>query len=253
MSDYREAQALEVEGLRCLYTHGELTEPAADTVQLRLVPYAESLDDKEKNLVEVSLWIHFTEMYPSELPDYKLVNVRGLNQRQVKEIEGLIKTEMNDLIGSDMIYGVADSIQTWLRQNNRRTLSMHDEMMAKSTGPVDNIEDSPTSDEGEKDDENSGDYKGLAEKDLCKAVDRLTKAVFEDWKEAFRKEMEETGVWQKKRGAANVTGKLFFQQQASPDVLKAGQAEFVCENEDAFLEVDDADLEFGDDDQELDD
>eukprot|EP01068_Selenidium_serpulae_P007451 Selendium_serpulae@DN4713_c0_g1_i1.p1 len=248
MCDNREVQTLEIEALRCLYTHGELSEPEPNTVELRLVPDPECLDNKEKNKVEVSLWVQFTEMYPSTLPNYDIKKVRGLNQQQVKEIKSIVEREMNNSLGMEMIYGIADEIQDWLRQNNRQTLSMHDEMMAKSAD-ASGTANQPEEEESEQEDEETGDsgeYKGLAEKDLCNSTDRLTKDMFDKWKVQFQQEMEERGIWKKKRGVTSMTGKIFF-QQASGDISTSGQTEFVCENEDAFLEVDDVDLDFADD------
>lgn len=111
MMEYEDEQALEREGLRCMYSHGELSDIDQKTLKLRLVPVPGSLNDKGVNLVEVSLWLQYTEKYPDDPPVYRLEDARGLDAKLMNELSEKIEAVVESHLGTPMIYGIAEEIQ----------------------------------------------------------------------------------------------------------------------------------------------
>merc|ERR1711974_471142 len=162
---------------------------------------------------------------------------------------------MGSSLGMAMIYTVAEACQDYLKENNVKELSMHEQMMQrmkKEGGGEEEGEDDD--DEYDEDDDDGPDpeeeWKGLAEKALCPESERITPDTFLAWKEKFEQEMVEAGVL--KRGEVKMkTGKQFFVESnkeggAEGDEKAAGATGAdgeVVYNAALFNELDDEDLD----------
>merc|ERR1719150_1818589 len=97
-----------------------------------------------------------------------------------------------------MIYTVAETCQEFLKDNNVKTLSMHEEMMQRlgKSGQDGNEEAEGEEDDDDEEEEEveEEEWKGLAEKQLCPESERITLESFAAWKQTFEEEMIACGV-----------------------------------------------------------
>merc|ERR1712032_560169 len=103
---------------------------------------------------------------------------------------------------------MAETCQEYLKSNNQKVLSMHEQMLLRTGG------DAPAEEEDDDDEDDDEpnveeEWKGLAEKDIVPEKDRITMDTFAVWKVKFDAEMIEKGVL-KKEEQRGKTGKLIF-------------------------------------------
>uniref|UniRef100_A0A6T1MTV5 RWD domain-containing protein n=1 Tax=Alexandrium monilatum TaxID=311494 RepID=A0A6T1MTV5_9DINO len=225
MSNHQEEQALEVEALTSIFEEGkEFIRISETEFCLKLLPYPAG---EEENHVGVTLHVTYTDDYPDSPPEWALEDIKGLNDPKQEELRSTIEEAISSSLGMAMIYTVAEACQDFLKQNNQRELSMHEEMLQRMAGDGKEGEagDDGDEDEDEEEEENEEEeeWKGLAEKTLCEEKDRISMESFAAWKVKFDAEMIASGLLKRDENKAK-TGKQFF-LEASDQQKEAAKAE----------------------------
>jgi len=212
-----EEQALEIEALQSIFEEGKEFCLVSETeFVLKLLPYPAG---EEENHVGVSLHITYTPEYPETAPTWELEDNKGLSDEKFEALRNLVEETVNASLGMAMVYTVAEACQDWLKENNVKALSMHEEMMQRLKGG-DGQAEGEEDEEGEGDDDDDDydenapgkeeeEWKGLADKTLCDEKDRITPESFAAWKLGFDEEMIAAGVL-KRDGHKAKTGKMIF-------------------------------------------
>lgn len=226
MTNYKEEQELELEALTSIFTEGAEFERISDTeFLLKLKP---DPTGEEENHVGVTLRIAYTDEYPDTAPDWELKDDFGLSDEKLKELKSKVEETIDGSIGMAMVYTVAEACQEYLKENNVKSLSMHEEMMLRQAGG-DGAAAAEDDEEGEEDDDGEDDeeeeiWKGLADKALCPESDRITVESFLAWKEKFDQEMIEAGVLKREENRAK-SGKQFFLEAQAAEKGSSATAE----------------------------
>jgi len=221
MSNFAEEQALEIEALQSIFEEGKEFFPVSDTeFKLKLVPFP---GEEEENHVGVTLHITYTDSYPDTAPDWEFEDVK-LGDQKLEELRSKIAETIESSLGMAMVYPVAESCQEFLKDNNVKALSMHEEMMQrlqKSEGPeADEEEEGDEEDEGEPEEE---EWKGLAEKALCPESDRITLECFAAWRVKFEEEMVACGVLKRDENKAKTGKQIFFETKSKEEAAAAAK------------------------------
>ncbi|CAJ1351178.1 unnamed protein product [Effrenium voratum] len=201
---HEEEQALEIEALQSIFDK-EFVSISSREFTIKLLPFPAG---EEENYVEVTLHVTYTDTYPDEAPDWKLEDVKGLGDEKLELLQKNVEETIESSIGMAMIYSVTEACQDFLKENNQKELSMHEQMMlrqAAEEGGEDEEEDEDEEDEEEEEPE----WKGLTEKTLCPENERVTPETFGAWKVKFDAEMVEIGLLKRDETKAR-TGKLIF-------------------------------------------
>eukprot|EP00928_Gymnodinium_smaydae_P027139 TRINITY_DN2107_c0_g3_i1.p1 TRINITY_DN2107_c0_g3~~TRINITY_DN2107_c0_g3_i1.p1 ORF type:complete len:257 (-),score=97.85 TRINITY_DN2107_c0_g3_i1:321-1091(-) len=252
MSNHKEEQELEVEALTAIFTEGkEFVRVSDSEFLLKLLPDS---SEETVNHVRATLRIKYTDEYPDEAPDWSLEDMDSLPDEKQGKLKEAIEEVVSSSLGMAMVYSMAEACQEYLKENNVKALSMHEEMMkrlGKDEGGGDD-EEAEGGDDDEDEEPEEEEWKGLAEKPLCPEKDRITVDSFNAWRAKFEEEMIEAGVF-KKTEEKGKSGKLFFLEAREKE-----KAEATAGGKDSAKEgtplVYDASL-FGevDDDDDLDD
>lgn len=255
MSNYEEEQELEIEALTSIFEEGkEFERVAAGEFKLKLVPFPAG---EEENHVGLTLRVKYTPEYPDSAPEWELEDVK-LPDEKTSELKAKIEETIESSLGMAMVYTVAELCQDFLKENNTKELSMHEQMLQrmKESSPTDGDEAGEDDDDYDEDDDDDGpdpeeEWKGLAEKNLCSESERITIESFGEWKLKFEQEMVEAGVL--KRGEVKAkSGKQFFLESSKENgdadaAGKAGEASGkegdLVYNAALFNELDDEDLD----------
>eukprot|EP00408_Alexandrium_pacificum_P066319 CAMPEP_0171177250 /NCGR_PEP_ID=MMETSP0790-20130122/12144_1 /TAXON_ID=2925 /ORGANISM="Alexandrium catenella, Strain OF101" /LENGTH=256 /DNA_ID=CAMNT_0011642145 /DNA_START=82 /DNA_END=852 /DNA_ORIENTATION=- len=217
MSNHKEEQELEIEALTSIFEEGKEFIRKSDTeFCLKLLPYPAG---EEENHVGVTLQVQYTDDYPDAPPEWELQDIKGLNDDKQEELRGTIEEAISSSLGMAMIYTVAEACQDYLKSNNMRELSMHEEMLMRMSGGKEGEAGEEEGDEDEDDDEEDNtqeeEWKGLADKTLCAEADRITPDSFADWKVKFDEEMISLGLIKRDENKAK-TGKMIFMEIGDP-------------------------------------
>lgn len=249
----KEEQALEIEALQSIFEEGREFESLSSTeFLLKLVP-CPTMD--EENHVGLTLHITYTTDYPETAPEWDFEDIKGLPDEKVKALREQVEETINASLGMAMIYSVAETCQDYLKSNNQKALSMHEEMMlrsAKAGGSAEDDDDEFEDGDGPTEEE---EWKGLAEKELCSEAERVGPDSFLKWKLAFDAEMIACGVLRRDENKAKTGKTIFFDNKpvASSDgtpFADGGKTEMLVYDAALFGEEDLDDLEdMGDDDQ----
>mmetsp|Transcript_25689 Transcript_25689/g.59375 ORF Transcript_25689/g.59375 Transcript_25689/m.59375 type:complete len:263 (-) Transcript_25689:95-883(-) len=255
MGSHAEEQADEIEALQSIFTEGEF-EPISETeFKLKLRP----LDAGEagENHVGVTLRVAYTPDYPETAPEWELASIVGLGDDKQEDLRNTISESVESSLGMVMIYTVAEAAREWLRANNVKALSMHEEMMKRLQGgegdAANEDEDGEEDEDDDDDDDDDGDeeeevWKGLADKVLVPLDQRLTSESFATWRQKFEEEMFSTGEW-KREEAKGKTGKLIFMEAKENELgegttpTEGGKQQGLAYNAALFGEEDEDDLE----------
>jgi len=84
--------------------------------------------------VAAALKVKFTATYPETPPVLSVRRVKGINEEQVAELEELVRleAEAEELLGSAMVYMLAEKVQEWLVDHNEpEVLDMHSQMIKR--------------------------------------------------------------------------------------------------------------------------
>jgi len=225
---------MEREALESLFPD-EYHAEGPDRFRLELVP------GEAENFVRAPLIIQYPPDYPDAAPQVSLNKeiATGMSESKEKALISLIEDTIEQNVGIAMIYTLAETVQEYLRENNVSEVSMHDLMLNRQRG----IEGPPAEEEDEEEDEEDaveeeqGEWKGLEEKVLCSAMERITQQSFMEWKTKFDEELVKLGII-KRDGDERVTGKLIFERQLAENREK-GNTDVVDVYADLF---DDAEL-----------
>jgi len=248
---HKEDQELELEALEAIFEN-ELEKISDTEFKLKFKPFPQ---DEEENFVGASLKITYTDDYPDSAPDWDLEDIVGLPDEKIEDLKSKVEEAIESSLGAAMVYNLAETMMDWLKDNNVKSLSMHEEMM-KRLAPEEPEEDEEDVDQDEVDKLEEEEWKGLKEKPLCSVEERMTMDVFNEWKIKFDEEMIDTGVLVRQEQKAK-TGKMFFMEmeaaQASAGKDNKGAKDdggAVVYNAALFGEEDDDDLDDLEDDEE---
>ena len=76
-------------------------------------------DSDEPNHVGIKLFITYPSKYPDEIiKDYRIEIIKGLKDKQIKELGLMVDEILNDNIGSPIMFTICTELQEWLVQNN---------------------------------------------------------------------------------------------------------------------------------------
>jgi len=184
--------------------------------QLKLLPFPAG---EEENHVGVTLHVTYTDEYPDAAPDWKLEDVKGLGDEKLEALKAKIEETIESSIGMAMIYSVAEACQDYLKENNQKELSMHEQMMLRQEGTAEG--DGAEEDEDEEEEEEEPEWKGLTEKTLCDVKDRITPESFAAWKVKFDAEMIATGVLKREEIKGKTGKQIFVEGRKAEDSGKA--------------------------------
>lgn len=249
MTNYKEEQELELEALTSIFTEGAEFERISDTeFLLKLKP---DPTGEEENHVGVTLRIAYTDDYPDTAPDWELKDEWGLDDDKMKALKEKVEETIESSIGMAMVYTVAEACQDYLKENNVKSLSMHEQMMLRESGGAPAKDEDDEEDDDEEGEEEEEEWKGLADKALCDPSERITVESFLAWKEKFDKEMIEKGILKREENKAK-SGKQFFLEAQAAEKEASGEAKDKT-NENGVLVYDAALFGEEDDDDDLDD
>lgn len=224
MTNYKEEQELELEALTSIFEEGKEFEKISDTeFSLKFKPYPQ---DEQENHVGVTLRIAYTDEYPDSAPEWELQDIIGLSDEKVEELKSQVEESIESSLGMAMVYTISEMCQDWLKENNKKSLSMHEEMMQRLGGDEEEEEDEDDEDnEDEVDKLEEEEWKGLKEKPLCSVAERLTIESFLEWKTKFDEEMIATGVLKREEQVAKTGKQIFYEtQEAEKAAGKDGAA-----------------------------
>lgn len=249
---HKEDQELELEALEAIFEN-ELQKTSDTEFKLKFKPFPQ---DEEENFVGASLKITYTDDYPDSAPDWDLEDIVGLSDEKIEELKSKVEEAIESSLGAAMVYNLAEIMMDWLKDNNVKSLSMHEEMM-KRLAPEEPEEDEDEDNEDEVDKLEEEEWKGLKEKPLCAVEDRMTVDLFKEWKIKFDEEMIASGALVRQEQKAK-TGKMFFMEMEAEQKASAGKDNkgakddggAVAYNAALFGEEEDDDLDDLDDDEE---
>lgn len=222
MTNFKEEQELELEALTSIFEEGkEFGQISPTEFVLKLKP---DPTDETENHVSLSIHITYTPEYPDTAPEWELQDIVGLPDEKQDDLKGKIDEAIESSLGMAMVYTIAEMCQDFLKENNVKALSMHEEMLkrekeARGDGADEDDagDDEDEDSDGEDFHEGAGkeeeEWKGLAEKKLCAKEDRATTDSFAAWKVRFDEEMIAAGVLRRTEQKAK-TGKMFFLENA---------------------------------------
>ena len=106
---------------------------AATAFEVTLVPDPGA--DEETNHVSIAMRVAYTPTYPEAAPELSLRAVRRgcLTDDLVAECEELLRQAAagDELLGTAMVYALAEKAQEWLCEHNKPEMDMHTEMMER--------------------------------------------------------------------------------------------------------------------------
>lgn len=208
MSNHKEEQEMELEALESIFQPDTEFLKSSDTeFCLVLKPHPQG---EEENHVGVTLCVTYTDDYPDSAPEIDYKDWIGLPDEKQEAIKGKVDETVEANIGMAMIYMVAEACQEYLRDNNTKELSMHEQMLLREKGDNPDPEEEADEDE-EEEEEEEPEWKGLAEKPLCPVSERITAESFAKWRIKFEAEMIEAGIL-KLEGQKAKSGKQFFME-----------------------------------------
>jgi len=214
MTNYKEEQELELEALESIFEEGKELEKISPTeFLLKFKPFPQ---DEEENFVGVILRIAYTDEYPETAPEWELKEMwqDAISDQKLEELKGKVEEAIETSLGMAMVYTIAEMLQDWLKENNIKALSMHEEMMKRIGGDEVEEEDDPDN-EAEVDKLEEEEWKGLKEKPLCAKEDRITMDAFLEWKRSFDDELVATGILRREENKAQTGKAIFLEAQAS--------------------------------------
>lgn len=250
MTDYKSEQADEIEALESIYMENfaVVEESPLTKIRLLLEPERDYGDEAEDAVMFVSLKLFctFPDTYPDVMPEITVEPVKGIDERQVRQLTDKLAAEAEASVGLAMVFNLAEVAKDWLTENNKdMDESAYQDMLERM---------------GHKD-ESSGGAKAAAapeeeeDDDFTKAR-RLTdgKPVTPDsWKKWFDNFIKETRA--SKVVSDKATGReLFERNDASVDKFKETEDKLDAEieltganEEDLFVEGSDEEFEDLDD------
>lgn len=128
---------MEVEMLQAMFMEDFVLERAGPPAAFRIALFPEGGGgDEGANHVAAELRVSYVPRYPEEPPELALAPMLGLSDALAREAHGMLLAAASDeLLGSAMIWSLAERVQAWLRtHNDPPAASAHDEMMRRMAG-----------------------------------------------------------------------------------------------------------------------
>lgn len=245
MTNYKEEQELELEALESIFEEGKEFEKISDTeFLLKFKPFPQ---DEQENFVGVTLRISYTDEYPDSAPEWELKDIVGLSDPKLEELKAKVEEAIESSLGMAMVYTISEMCQDWLKENNVKQLSMHEEMMLRQGGGAAEDDEDDEDDQDEVDQLEEEEWKGLKEKPLCPVAERITVERFKEWKIQFDEELMAKGILKREEQKAKSGKQIFLEAQdaekaaAGGETAKEGGA--LVYNAALFGEEDDEDLD----------
>uniref|UniRef100_A0A0G4G397 RWD domain-containing protein n=1 Tax=Chromera velia CCMP2878 TaxID=1169474 RepID=A0A0G4G397_9ALVE len=211
MSHYEEEQALELEALESIFpTEFSKDEEDPKKFRIKCRPSTE-----EEHHVGLTLCLKHTETYPDEAPEWSFEEDFGMEAEQLSEVRVVVKDAIEASIGMAMAYTVVEALQTWLSDNNKPQMSMHEQMMQRMQPQA---EEGGEDEEEEEEEEGEGEdqqFRGLESKALVGETERVKKEEFEKWALSFKKEMISKSIWKDFDTDGRLTGRQLFEQASA--------------------------------------
>jgi len=251
MANYAEEQELEKEALESLFPE-EYKSDGPDKFQLELTP------GEAENHVCAPLIIQYPASYPDEKPIVKLNDEipTGLPDKKQAELLKVIDRTIEENVGIPMIYTLAEAVQEYLRSNNVCEVSMHDMMLNRQRDAGELVEEESEEEEDEQPEEDDGEWKGLEEKTLVAASERVIRADFIAWKKKFDLELVAQGIITR-HDDSRVTGKKIFEEAQARDKAAGKDTTKVATEVEVDADLfgdeelpDDDEIDFSDDEEE---
>jgi len=215
MSNHEEEQALEIEALQSIFEEGkELTTISETEFKIKLVPFPAG---EEENHVGVTLHVVYTADYPDSAPDWSLVDPK-LPDEKLAMLQAAVEEVVTSSLGMAMVYSMAEACQDFLKENNQKVLSMHEEMLKRQGQTGEGAQEEGEDDADDDDEDEDGpspeeEWKGLAEKTLCPEDERITADSFAKWKAKFDQEMVACGILKREESKAKSGKQIFMDTQ----------------------------------------
>ncbi|EEA04900.1 RWD domain-containing protein [Cryptosporidium muris RN66] len=195
-------RALEIEALRSIYTEDELLyDENRNIVSIHLSR------EGTYRLIRIAIKISLPKEYPQLSPIIYFEDIQGINDQQ--ELEQLYKFANNCVqshIGEICIFNIIENIQGHIDELVQlKPVDPHYNQCQYSSNTNQSLLKS-TQDEGEV------VYKDLSDKILCNVDKRVTESEFNKWKDSFKSEMIDKGIWKSNNNiGTSLTGKQLFE------------------------------------------
>lgn len=82
----------------------------------------------DKAHVAADLDVRYPPLYPSRPPIVAIVKSRGLSDAKVKELQSSLTATVKAMTGREMVYDLAQHVETFLSAHNQETVSFHEQM-----------------------------------------------------------------------------------------------------------------------------
>ena len=178
-------------------------------------------------VVSVRLSVQYPPTYPDVRPLLTVQSLSGLSKQQVEHISSLANTEADNSVGTECMFQISQAIRDWLVENNKPTLSMHQQMQAAKGGDDGGTAEDDEDGDGEEDEDEPQEKKDArrekreAERRAARGPSPLniapgtvvTTASFMEWKARFDEEQRRKREEEEKARTARemkMTGKQLF-------------------------------------------
>ncbi|XP_024374994.1 uncharacterized protein [Physcomitrium patens] len=228
MTDHEGEQEMEIEALQAILMDDIEEIPSLESglgtsarcFQIRVSPMDDDEDEPTDVPVRLAVIFAHTPAYPDEMPLLKVRSLKGINDADIRQLQGKLEEEAQENLGMAMMYTLAVSAKEWLREK---------------FGQVEVEEDSEDDIEKEEVIEKHGEVvtveSFMAWRDRYEAEVALEKA----------KLMPDSALMASKE--KRIGGRQWFELKAGGKVLEE-------DDEDIGDDDDDEDIDFSDDDDE---
>lgn len=125
MTDHEAEQEMEIEALQAILMDDMEEIPANESglgsstarcFQIRVSPMDDDEDEPTDIPVRLALIFAHTPTYPDAPPLLKVRSLQGINDADIRELQGKLETEVEENLGMAMMYTLATSAKEWLRE-----------------------------------------------------------------------------------------------------------------------------------------
>jgi translation initiation factor 2-alpha kinase 4 len=139
--EIQERQKLECEALQAIYMDDYISlennysvwkvKLKYPTFKIHLAPVPLDKNNEEGIYVSIDLVVKFTPLYPNTLPELYLKDGKGLSDNEIDDLNNIIKNLARELLGNEMIYEIAQCIEDYLTEHNKKSVSVYEEMLKR--------------------------------------------------------------------------------------------------------------------------
>ncbi|KAJ3178871.1 hypothetical protein HDU85_005067 [Gaertneriomyces sp. JEL0708] len=181
---------------------------------LTLVPHGEV----NRERVKVELRVRFGKKYPEEVPKLEVQGVRGVSDRQVEDLNREVGQYAKTLVGSEMIYDIANFIQDYIMTHNtlsptspKKPLSFFDQMRDRRTAEAEELLRQKQQDEEQE--------RQVEQTQWMEEKDEMERLVQEELERKRRAVKEERARW-KKEVKGQSDGAFADEDEEKPQLVK---------------------------------